>query len=227
MHRAGSGSWRFEHDNLDILHHAVFVRDAAMLPVAGSAEVPPPLIGEFSPGPFGLSDADRGVAAGDWLIWWRRMLDQTVREIRVRRAEDPAQDMLERLLARVAGRDGVCDPPDFAGLSQMPELRGAAVATLPAYWAWCRRSSSSRHSAPEQGRFRWQLVRDAAHDVAARLGVSLEEMDGVAHVLDVEGLWSYVAGAGCGACSAATSVDLDAASEFLHELFISGTAAGV
>ena len=210
---------------MDILHHALFVRDAAMLPVAGSVEVPPPLIGEVSAGPFGLSERDRGIAAGDWLIWWRRMLDQAVREVVTRRAEDPAQDSLTQLLARVAGRHDICDPPDFGGLSQTPELRAAAVATLPAYRAWCLGRNSQ--SAPGEEQFGWQLVRDAAHDVAGRLGVSLAEMDAVAHVLDVEGLWYYVAGPRCGACSVATSVDLATAPEFLGELFVSGTAAGV
>lgn len=43
---AGSNSWRFEHDNLDILQVALFVRDAARLPVAAAADVPPPMTGE-------------------------------------------------------------------------------------------------------------------------------------------------------------------------------------
>jgi hypothetical protein len=126
------------------------------------------------------------------------------------------------LQARVAGRHALCDPPDFAGLASMPELRSAAVATLGAYRAW--RASSDRHVGAERDRFAWQLVRDAAHDAARELGVRVGEMDAVAHVVDVEGRWAHVAGVGCGACSVATAVDLDAAAEFLHELFVSGAA---
>jgi hypothetical protein len=224
MRLAGSSSWRFEHDDLDILHHAVFVRDAAMLPVAGTAEVPPRLLRQDSAIAVGLSEVDRGVAASDWLIWWRRMLDQAVREVRIRRAEDPARDAMTRLEARVSGRHEVCDPPDFASLRQMPELRAAAVATLPAYRAW--RAGTSRPSASAEEPFAWQLVRDAAHEVAAGLGVPIDAMDAVAHVLDVDGLWSFVADAGCGACSVATSINTQAAAELLRELFISGATTG-
>jgi hypothetical protein len=83
---AGASSWRFEHDDLDILPVAPFIRDAARLPVDASADVPPPLTGEVPDASAVLSPADRRVAAGQWLAWWRRMLDQAVREVRIRRA---------------------------------------------------------------------------------------------------------------------------------------------
>lgn len=148
MQRDEPGSWRFEQADMDLLHHALFVRDAAKLPVASSPAVPPPLLGEAPEGPANLSDTDRGVAASDWLVWWRQMLDQAVREIRIRRAEDPAQDALTRALARFAGRQEICAPPDFAGLARMPELQSAAVATLTGYEAW--RASRSARSEPQR-----------------------------------------------------------------------------
>jgi hypothetical protein len=45
MHRQGSKSWRFGHGDMGYLHTALFVRDAARLPVAPSADIPPRLGG--------------------------------------------------------------------------------------------------------------------------------------------------------------------------------------
>ena len=49
MHRRGSSSWRFEHDagRGQFLNLALFVRDAADLPVPSSADIPPRLAGEI------------------------------------------------------------------------------------------------------------------------------------------------------------------------------------
>jgi hypothetical protein len=122
MHRAGSSSWRFEHDNGYMLQPALFVRDAAMLPVVDSAEMPPPLVGAVADASALLSVADRAVAARQWAPWWRQMLDQAVREVGIRQAEDPRVDALIRIEARTAGRQEVYDPPGFLSLSACPEM---------------------------------------------------------------------------------------------------------
>ena len=93
MYRTGSPSWRFEHDNLHILHRALFVRDAAMLPVTALPEVPPRLIDDVPAIPAVVPEADRAAAAQQWLLWWRRMLGQAVQEVSVRKAEDHGQDL--------------------------------------------------------------------------------------------------------------------------------------
>lgn len=51
MRLSGSSSWRFEHDNGYMLRVPLVVRDASLLPVADSDEIPPPLVGEV-PGCF-------------------------------------------------------------------------------------------------------------------------------------------------------------------------------
>jgi hypothetical protein len=224
MHVAGSRSWRFEHDDGYMLHQALFVRDATRLPVAGAAEVPPPLAGEVPDASAVLPAADRAVAARQWQSWWRQILDEEVREVAIRRAEDPGQDALARLEARTRGRHELCDPPSFLSLSAAPELQSAAVATLSAYRAWS--GVAGRPRRPDREIFAWPLVRDAAHDVAALLGVPVGEMDAVAHVVDVQGRWSYVAGGGCGFCSADAAADPATASVLLRELFASGAPAG-
>jgi hypothetical protein len=224
MHVAGSRSWRFEHDDGYMLHEALFVRDATLLPVAGSAEVPPPLAGEVPDVSAAVPAARRAMAARQWLSWWQQILDEVVREVAIRRAEDPGQDALARLEARTRGRRELCDPPGFLSLSAAPELQSAAVATLSAYRAWS--AVAGRPRGPEREIFAWPLVRDAAHDVAASLGVPVGEMDAVAHVIDVQGRWAYVVGGGCGFCSTAVAADPATASELLRELFASGAQAG-
>jgi hypothetical protein len=224
----GSRSWRFAHDDLDFLVRALIVRDAAELPVAGSPEVPPPVTRDLPAGPAVLPEADRPIAALQWLQWWRQMLDQAVREIAIRRAEDEGEDQLLRIQARVSGRQEVYDPPDFGSLSATPELRSAAVA-VHARWLEQAVASAGRsrpaERAPEQ-LFEWHLVRDAAQQAATALGLDINEMDAVAHVMPVEGLWSYLAGPRCGVCSVGTAADPDAASELLRKLFMSGEGAG-
>ena len=223
VYRTGSSSWRFGHDDLHILHRALFVRDAAMLPVTASAEVPPRLISDVPATPAVVPEADRAAAAQQWLRWWRRMLGQAAHEVSVRRAEDPGQDVLTRIKARTIWQHEICDPPDFVSLSAAPELRSAAVATHAAYQAWS--AGPGRKSAPEHEFFPWQLVHDAAHEAAASLGRPVSDMDAVAHVLAVQGRWSYLAGAGCGVCSAAVARDPAAAGELLLQLFVSSSPA--
>ena len=223
MYRTGSPSWRFEHDNLHILHRALFVRDAAMLPVTALPEVPPRLIDDVPAIPAVVPEADRAAAAQQWLLWWRRMLGQAVQEVSVRKAEDHGQDPLTRITARTSWQHEICDPPDFVSLTAAPELRLAAAATHAAYQAWS--AAPGRTSAPEHEFFPWQLVHDAAHEAAASLGRPVSDMDAVAHVLAVEGRWSYLAGAGCGVCSAAVARDPAAAGELLRKLFVSSSPA--
>jgi hypothetical protein len=223
MHVAGSRSWRFETDNGYMLHQALFVRDATKLPVARSAQVPTPLAGEVPDVSAVLPDADRAIAARQWLSWWQQILDETVGEVALRRAEDPTEDALSRLEARTRGRFEICDPPRFLSLSAAPELQSAAVATVGAYRAWS--SAAGRPQRPERDLFAWALVRDAAHDVAASLGMPVGDMDAVAHVVDVQGRWSYVAGGGCGFCSPEVAADPATASELLRQLFTSGAPA--
>jgi hypothetical protein len=224
MRLSGSSSWRFEHDDGYMFHLPLFVRDASRLPVADSDEIPPPLIGEVLDASAVLPERDQAAAARQWTSWWRQTVDQAVREVIVRRAEDPRQDMRIRMEARFRGREEVCDPPSFLSLAAAPELQSAAVATLRAYRAWS--ADAARRPGPDRKLFAWEIVRDAAHDVAASLGLPVSEMDAVAHVIAVHGRWSFVAGAGCGICSRDVAADPAAASELLRQLFVSGAPAG-
>jgi hypothetical protein len=142
---------------------------------------------------------------------------------------------MARVEARMGWRHEVCDPPDFTGISAWPELRAAAVGTHSAYQPWLvqvsRPVTENRifewpEAEPPRGGARRELVRDAVHDAAASLGVPVSEMDAVAHVIPVEGQWSYIAGPGCGVCSDAVALDPAAASDLLRRLFMSAFPGG-
>jgi hypothetical protein len=67
-------------------------------------------------------------------------------------------------------------------------------------------------------------VRDAAEATAAELGTPISDLTGYAHVLEVDGMWSYLAGPGCALCSAALAWDPLAAARLLRQVFSSGPA---
>jgi len=84
------------------------------------------------------------------------------------------------------------------------------------------RSSFQPASSDKRGRFALPVVRDAVESTAAELGIPVNDLTGYVHVLEVEGLWSYVAGPGCALCSAALACDPHAAGRLLREVFSSG-----
>lgn len=207
-----------------MLRVPLFVRDASLLPVADSAGVPPPLVAGVPDASSVLSEADRAAAGRQWESWWREIIDGLVGEVISRRAEDPLQDIQIRRQASFRGTEEVCDPPSFRSLAADPELQSAAIGTFGAYRAWS--ADKSQRPGPHRELFAWQIVRDAAHEAAASLGLPVSEMDAVAHVIAVQGAWSFVAGAGCGICSTDVAADPAAASELLRQLFVSGAPGG-
>jgi hypothetical protein len=227
MHRQGSSSWRFGHGDMGYLHTALFVRDAARLPAAPSADVPPRLARDVPDYAGLLPPGQRAAAGKQWVIWWRRLVRQAVREARRSATPLPAgidpDDVEARIWYRFAGREDVFDPPDFKALA--PPLQFAVTATFESSLGW----SSYEPGGAEPKRFAWRLVRDAAESTAADLGMPVGDVQGYADVLEVEGLWSYLAAPGCALCSAAVACDPVAAAGLLRELFSSGhgSAAGL
>ncbi len=229
MHLRGSSSWRFEHDagRGQFLNLALFVRDAADLPVPSSADIPPRLAGEIPDCSAVLSPDDRATAGDQWVVWWHQLLDQTVREARQRATLPPDDDgdpaVRHQLVLRhlLAGREDVFDPPQFAALAGMRPLQSAAIGTYGMAARWARRATPPA-AEPRPAVFPHDAVREIAESTAADLGIPLHELDGIAHVLDVTGLWSYLAGPGCGLCSEAVATDSPAARQLLQQLFRSG-----
>lgn len=217
MRKAGSSSWRFEHDNPQFLHLALFVRDATRLVVTASEDVPPRLAGELPDLAGVLMAAEKAAAADQWLTWWRRLLGQAVREVRQRKAQAEDQDPAAWQRARLAGLEEVFDPPEFRSLADLQPLRTAAVATFHDAVTWS--SSRERNSQRQRKWFAWPLVRDAAEQAAAELDISIGDLDAVAYVLDVKGAWSHLAAPGFALCSPEFAADPPAERQLLHDLF--------
>ena len=223
MHRQGSGSWQFGHGDMGYLHTALFVRDAARLPVAPSADIPPRLARDVPDYTGLLPPGERAAAGKQWVIWWRRLVGQAAWEGRQSVTPLPAgtdpDDFEAHIRHRFAGREEVFDPPDFRSLAGMQPLQSAVTATFEFSHGW---SSCEPGSAGEPEMFAWPLVRDAAESTAADLGIPVGDVKGYADVLEVDGLWSYMAGPGCALCSAAVACDPLAAAGLLREVFSSG-----
>jgi len=220
MQLQGSSSWQFGRGDMGYLHTALFVRDAARLPVAPSADIPPRLARDVPDYTGLLPPGERAAASMQWVIWWRRLVRQAVREARQSVTPLPAgtdpDDFEARIRHRFAGREDVFDPPDFKSLA--PPLQSAVTATFESSLG----SSSCEPGGTEREMFAWRLVRDAAEGTAADLGIPVGDVKGYADVLEVEGLWSHLAAPGCALCSAALACDPVATAGLLRELFSSG-----
>jgi len=218
MHKPDTPSWRFGHGDMGYLHSAVRVRDAAGLTVAAADDIPPQLAEPVPDRHDMLAAGDRTEASRQWVVWWRRLVSQAVREAQQTWTDPPGDDFESVIRHRFAGREEVFDPPDFASLADMPPLRSAvrAVFGLPP-----DRSKSWRR-ATDYRMFEPRLVRDAAERAAADLRVPIGAVAGYAHVLEVNGSWWCLAGPGCVLCSPEAASDPATAARILSEVFSSG-----
>ena len=130
---------------------------------------------------------------------------------------------MARLRERLERRQRVFDSPEFESLAGMAALRSAVVSTFADAIKWSNSPPRNGSGEPEQGMFAWSEVRSAAESVAADRGIPMGDLDAVVLVLDVQGLWSHLAGPGCALCSAAVSASPKAAPPLLRDLFISGS----
>lgn len=223
MQEYGSGSWRFGHGDMGYLHTALFVRDAARLPVAPAADIPPRLTGDVPDRADVLAPGDRPVVGEQWATWWHRLVGQAVREGQ-RSATSPPADLEDDFEAamrhRFAGQQEVFDPPGFESLADMQPLRSAVTKTWATWRAWPRYQLGSSGEEPVQ--FALPIVLDAVESTAAAFGVPASELSGYVDVLEVKGLWSHLAAPGWALCSATLACDPQAAARLLREVFSSG-----
>jgi hypothetical protein len=218
MRFSQSMSWQFREADSQFLHLALYARDAAGLLVAPSADIPPRLAGD-PPASYGIAQVDQRALAGrQWRTWWARLLRYVVSDAHRRWTEDFG-DLDELLLTMRRDHEAVFDPPDFQTMADMPALRVVVAATFSAGLEWMSRRARPAAQGPGHGAFPWEEVRNAAEGAAAERGVPLSEIKAAVHVLDVEGLWSYLAAPGCAICSSPTADSPDAARRLLSEVF--------
>lgn len=218
MYRHGSASWKFGHGDMGFLSAALLVRDAAKLPVSAASDIPPRLAGNVPDCHDVLSPTEQGAAGGQWILWWRQLVGQAVREAQQKWDAPPSDDFEAVIQHRFGGREQVFDPPEFASLVAMEPLRSAVRPVL----ARPRERSNSQRHAEDPTIFAWHLVRDVADRTAADLGVPVGELHGYADVLDVEGVWWHIAGPGAVLCSTEAARDPSAAASVLRDVFSSG-----
>lgn len=193
MQVAGSQSWRLTVDEVQSLHVALYVREAGRLAVAPAPDIPPALDAEVPDRSAALPPGSASVAAEQWVTWWRALAGDEARVARTDRAGLPA----------------MFDPPRYDSLAGLAELRALVLAASADALAW---TGDPRRGGPaDEAAFPWEVVREAAENVADRTGAALGDLDAAVGVLTVRGHWSHVRGAGYALCSAALAAGPDAA----------------
>jgi hypothetical protein len=209
-------SWRFEEDDGADLRWALLAREAAKLAPGPSPGIPPPLSRHVVPVVGLVADA-RDLAAGQWAAWWQRLIAVKAAEARPPYRSDRDHDVGNWLRASGERFAAVFDPPQFTSLESAPELR----TTVRASFAVGREVPHEPYWDESPGYFDYDIVRSTAESVAADTGVSSGEIDGVAHVLPVQGIWWHLPGPGCVLCSSAAAIDPVSAAEVLRTVFLS------
>jgi len=224
MHVRGSASWRFEMGSSDLLHHALFIRDAAALPLQHEDDIPPPLTGLRAVRAVTMPTmptVDSMAASAQWATWWRRLTNSEADESEQARhwnGEDPqshADEALER-------SEELFDPPGFASLAVMPELRSLARRIHQDAIDWFSQVQAAEMAqSGDSALFPWEFVRAAAEHVAADRGVPLGAISGVVQLLHVGEVWSYTIRPGYALCSVTLPASPARAWTLLEEVFAS------
>jgi hypothetical protein len=215
MQLAGRTSWRFGENDGGNLDLALFARDAAGLEVPPAPDIPPPLAAAIG---HRLAPAS-GVAAAQWVTWWRALVRFQAGEAAPWRRPGPGADVRAWLEAMHERYVAVFDPPEFESLASMPALRAVASATFAANGRSLLPREPPDRTPP--GAFDYHVVQAAAEDAIAEYGVDPGEVDGTVQVLAVRGAWSHLAAPGYALCSTQVAADPAAAAALLREVFAS------
>lgn len=206
--------WRLSSDVGQLHHVALFLRDAADLPVLAGPSVPPRLLGDVPLYPVFLAPADRRRAAGQWTTWWARLLgvEVALHEEYALPSDPPV--LAERSVD--AGLGGAALPP-LDDLVPFPDLQRVARALyLPAI-RWVASQRATWHS-PTGDVIDWQVASRVAQAVASDYGVARGELRASISVLMVEGAWSLRPAPGVLICSGAV-LGPDTCAEMLYRIF--------
>lgn len=213
MQLIGSTSWRFAESVPQLLHAALYIRDAVGLAVPAQPELPPPLDADVPDHSGVLTAEERAIAGADWPGWWRELVGQQLH------AERPAgPDDQSWAQQRMAAMLLVSDPPDFETLADRPALRKAVRAVFFEGCQW----ADGVGQAPEQSPgplFSWELTRDVAEEVAFDRGIDLGTIDGRLLALKVRGQWWQLIEPGGLLCSMAVAADPTTSHVVLRKVF--------
>jgi hypothetical protein len=220
MQVAGQASWRFGETDGGDLRWALYIRDAGGLNPTSASDIPPALTwsagARLGTASGGITPASLTTAAGQWIIWWRRLVGFQAAEAAPPHGPAPDEDMNAWMLAKRDRYAAVFDPPGFESLAPTPALQAVAVATFPD-----DRRLPLREPRVPAGQFDYRIVRAAAEGAIAEFGVDPGEIDGTVAVLDTGGAWSHLAAPGYALCSTQVASDQVAAAALLRAVFAS------
>jgi hypothetical protein len=212
---AGTTSWRFEESARDdLLHVALFVRDAVGLPVVPGSAVPPRLAGTVPDHRDLLREDERQDAGRQWASWWTAVLG-----LEDHSQEPPDADAVRSLGAR---RERAGSPPDFAALTDRPSLHRAVVEAWLEAHRWVGQRRLDFHGKQREGCFPDRLIRQIAEDVAFDHSVDVGAVRARAVLLDVERSWWHLLAPGTVVCSMAATAEPETAQLVLRQAFESG-----
>ncbi len=208
MRESDGTSWRLSEDVPVSAHVALYVRDAAGLPVTESEDLPPRLEGPVPDQAHAVGDGDRAAAGQQWSAWWRDIVDTEAR-------------------LHVAAPDGdrraavLPEPPDFAALAHAPDLQKAVAATFGEATRFVDRHRRDLlyHDRPRQ--LPWVLLSGVAEQVAAERHVPITSLHGQVMVLMVQGSWWTLHSPGVALASVAALRDRRLAGEVVARVFTS------
>jgi hypothetical protein len=218
-------SWRLTvDDKADLLHVALYVRDACGLTVPDDPSVPPAIDGDVADRSLDLDTGTRRVAGGQWLSWWKEIL-----VLEAAKALDVLQyseAQLDRLDAYAIVDQSLIDWPELDNLALQPELRRAVVASHDdaARWSSARARRLSARGPRPRG-LADLPVRSIAEEVIDRLGASPGLVRAAVFLLELHREWSAIALPGLLLCSVSLAEDTSRMVPLLEAAFAAGVGA--
>jgi hypothetical protein len=223
VHRAGAESWSASINISQVMHVALYVRDALRLQVPESTIVPPPVDGRVVDHSGDMDFERRLRAGGQWLSWWEEIVRlegaKALRMLRLPEGVDASETMS-------AVHDRLFDWPALDALASWPDLRDAAreIRDDAVRWAGNRKRLFVERGPLTRG---WGNVPidEIAERVAERSRAPSPLVRAAVFLLGVQGDWSALVVPGVLLCSSSLAQDAERMAVLAEEALVSGADA--
>lgn len=197
MRTRGSRSWSLTSNVGQLPQAALWIRDAARLPVPPHPAVPPALL-DSTPLWSMLPDRDSlARAAYQWSAWWHSVVAVVAAE------RDPRQASIDVATERqlISAYCSVVDPPNFDS-APGPELQGILRERFHEARRWAD-TIRREWVPPSRYLVDWRVAKRTAERVASDHSVSPQRVRAHVEVVLVKDRWSYRPSPGVLVCSPA------------------------
>jgi hypothetical protein len=216
-------SWRVAFDPRPaLLHEALYIRDAANLPVGANSANPPPLRDEVPRFAKAFSSGWRESMGDRWIEWW----EELVLYVAARQIASLTSDI------RVKRGQLHLEPPQLIQPSYPDGERGQLsgetfnqILHLASHWSPSLRAELRETHGPSLVAFDHHRISSVARMTAARLRVSEGAMRAVVMTLSVTDKWATSPMAGVLLCSESVFEDEGRFTRLLSHTFESGLDA--